>query len=146
MNIVKFPHFMLKQTATEVEVVNEQVIRLIRDMTSTMREHMGCGIAAPQVGVMKRIVIVSSTNGILAMINPVIAHMSKTSVQSTEGCLSLPGFHAAVCRAKVISVNYMDERGHMNWAEEFKGNDAIIIQHEVDHLNGTTIKDVALKI
>ena len=108
-------------------------------MLDTMYEEMGVGLAAPQVGILKRIVVIDIGEGPIIMINPEIL---ETSGEQTgeEGCLSLPGIHETVKRGDKIRVKYMDEN-FVEHEEEVEGYLARVMQHEFDHLDGKMFID-----
>lgn len=128
----------------------EGLASFIADMKDTLKEADGCGLAAPQVGVNKRILIVDGTD--LAdtydylkdfrrtMINPVIVEESEQTCEYSEGCLSVPGIYAEVTRPSVIKVEYYDENLN-KVTEEFKGFACRMVQHEMDHLDGNLFVD-----
>jgi peptide deformylase len=123
----------------------EGVSTLIKDMFAFAQANNGVGLAANQVGYNKRIIIVNTRGFKAAMINPVITK-GFGSVKSPEGCLSFPKGIVRVERAKQITVEWRDDHGEMQ-KQKFRGLEAMIIQHETDHLNGITIfpKEHALR-
>ena len=133
---------ILRMKCKPVREVNDSMRRLISDMFDTMYHSNGVGLAAPQIGILRRIVVIDDTQGHkLALINPEItAHEGEQT--STEGCLSLPGFQGEVKRYQKIHVEALNERGEQLGfdAEDFF---AVICQHELDHLEGILYKDKA---
>ncbi|NHB58869.1 peptide deformylase [Acinetobacter shaoyimingii] len=130
---------------TQQEISSEWIKQLTSAMFDTMLERQGVGIAAPQVYVSKRIIIVASRPNLrypdapemqpIVMINPEITQHSEKTVVGEEGCLSVPNERGQVARAEVISVRYLNLEGHMV-SQEFEGFPARVVQHEIDHLDG----------
>ena len=120
----------------------EDVSDLVRGMVKIMYEGKGVGLAANQVGDIRRVIIINADNFRKAIINPVITKTSKQTVKSVEGCLSFPKKEATIIRHKQITV----EGFTPDWKpfkQKLRGLTAICVQHEVDHLNGITcIKDL----
>ena len=153
LNILKYPDPFLKTKAEPVASVDAPVKKLIEDMIETMYKAKGIGLAATQVGVGKRIVILDvplrNEDGSRAerkqgkyltiLVNPEITEASG-SMTYEEGCLSIPGIHADVKRASAITVSALDRDGN---SIRFQADDllAIAIQHEVDHLDGILFID-----
>ena len=132
---------ILTKPCKPVKEMNERTIELIEDMFETMYESNGCGLAAPQVGILRRVVLVIETNvededdeEILELINPVIVS-SEGEQTGAEGCLSVPGEYGIVTRPSIVTVRAQDRDG--NWFE-YKGTGltARCICHELDHLDG----------
>ncbi|WNG24486.1 peptide deformylase [Cystobacter fuscus] len=142
--ILIWPDPVLKQKARPVARVDDTVRTLIRDMFETMYAAQGVGLAAPQVGVLQRIIVLDTRpsqpeSQPLAMINPeLIALEGKATYH--ESCLSIPGESEDVERAAVVTVRYLDEEGHEQ-TRVCDGLLAIAVQHETDHLNGTVYVD-----
>ncbi|MDO5156241.1 MAG: peptide deformylase [Eubacteriales bacterium] len=137
---------ILRKKCKEVKVVNDRIITLIDDMLETMYDANGVGLAAPQVGILKRIVVIDveyseEEDSSIIMINPEI--ISRDGEQTgDEGCLSLPGLVAEVTRPNHVVCRYYNEE--MEEMEiEGEGLLARAICHEVDHLDGVLYKDVA---
>jgi len=144
LNIKKYPEPILRQKALEVTNIDESILRLIDDMIETMLQAPGVGLAAPQVGISKRVIVVDLSGGsedrnIQCFINPEIidAFGSETG---EEGCLSLPGEFAYVKRASNIVLRALDGKG-IESKLELEGLPARIVQHEVDHLDGILFID-----
>ena len=126
---------VLRQVATPVREITAEIKRTIADMTETMWHQVGIGLAAPQVGLPHRILVMDDGNGgAQALINPVIENRSGT-IREEEGCLSLPGVFGMVERTKTITVRAMDADGKPV-SLEATGLKARIVQHELDHLDG----------
>lgn len=135
---------VLKQQCTEVEKIDKRIRKLLDDMAETMYDSEGIGIAAPQVGVPIRAVVVDVEKKRYDLINPVITYR-EGSVIDSEGCLSCPDFFGEVERAEKIRVKY---KTRFNKEKEIdaEGLLARCIQHEVDHLNGRLFIDIAKNI
>ena len=131
---------VLRQVATPVREITAEIKRIIADMTETMWHQVGIGLAAPQVGLPHRILVMDDGNGgAQALINPVIEDRSGT-IREEEGCLSLPGVFGVVERTKTITVRAMDADGKPV-SLEATGLKARIVQHELDHLDGVLFID-----
>ncbi|MFO7265165.1 MAG: peptide deformylase [Limnochordales bacterium] len=139
--IVKVPAEVLRRKAKPVKRVTKRVQKLIEDMVETMYHANGVGLAAPQVGVSEQIIVADDGNGLLCLINPRITYRAGHEVD-VEGCLSIPDIVAYVARATEIEVEGLDERGRPV-RHRLEGYLARIVQHEVDHLNGVLITDIA---
>ncbi|MCD6310629.1 MAG: peptide deformylase [Candidatus Eremiobacteraeota bacterium] len=134
---------VLRKQAKKIKKIDSLVLRILDDMAETMyaSKITGIGLAAPQVGVPQRLVVVDIGNGLYKMINPVILER-EGSVVDYEGCLSCPNIYGEVERAKRVVVKYMDEKGKTHRLE---GEDLLarVLQHEVDHLDGRLFIDIA---
>jgi len=131
---------VLRQVAAPVREITAEIERIIVDMTETMWHQIGIGLAAPQVGLPHRILVMDDgQGGAQALINPEIETRSGT-VREEEGCLSLPGIFGVVERSKTITVRAMDAAGKPV-SLEAAGLKARIVQHELDHLNGVLMFD-----
>lgn len=131
---------VLRQVATPVRDITAEIERIIADMTETMWHQVGIGLAATQVGLPYRILVMDDgKGGAQALINPVIESRSGT-IREEEGCLSLPGVFGVVERSKTISVKAVDADGKPV-ALEATGLKARIVQHELDHLDGVLFID-----
>jgi len=147
---------VLRQKALDVEVNMEGgLAQLVDDMIETMHHADGCGLAAPQIGISKRILVVdgnelSERYPYLAgfhreMINPVVTYQSEETSEYSEGCLSIPNVDADIVRPKVIKVRYLDKNLEEK-EEEFDNFAARMLQHELDHLEGIVFTDHARPI
>lgn len=144
--IKKFPDPILHKVASPVEQITDGIRILMRDMAETMYAADGVGIAAPQVGVGLRIACVDITGcdgdtglGLLKLINPEIIS-KEGEIEYEEGCLSVPTFYHKMKRARSLVVRYLDENGK-NRELAAEGLLAIVIQQEIDHLDGKLIID-----
>ena len=132
---------ILEKPCRPVTEVTERIQTLIDDMLETMYEHDGVGLAAPQVGVLKRIVVIDVGEGPIVMINPEILETSGEQT-GAEGCLSLPGKYGTVTRPNYVKAKYFDE----NMDEyEIEGEELLAraICHELDHLDGHMYTELA---
>ncbi len=144
LEIRKYPDKVLKQKASAVHTIDQDLQDLIDDMIETMYAAPGVGLAAPQVGVSKRLAVIDiSTKGaeipLLVLINPVIL-LQEGSIEFEEGCLSLPEYTAKIERAEKVIVRAMDRKGRETEMEA-EGLLAIAMQHEIDHLEGVLLID-----
>ena len=124
----------------EAELLTKKHQQFINEMKETMRASNGIGIAAPQVGIHKRIIIVDLDGRPEAFVNPRIVSASFRKVESEEGCLSVPGVYGIVKRHKSVRVEAINEDG-LPQAFDVDGLPAIIFQHEIDHLDGVLFID-----
>ena len=136
---------VLRQNTKRIAKVDDETRQLIREMLQTMYSNDGIGLAAPQVGVHKQLIVVdveldNPANPPLILINPTIKKFSKEICQAQEGCLSIPGVYMDVTRPQVVEVSYKDENGR---PRTIKAGDLLgrCIQHEMDHLNGVVFVD-----
>lgn len=129
---------VLRSPADKVTAFDSSLKRTVVDMQLVMIKDRGVGIAAPQVGISKRIALIKDENEVLVMVNPEIFNYSDETIESLEGCLSLPGRVYKVTRSSKVSVAYRDLTGALKYLYASKML-AIIVQHEVDHLNGILI-------
>lgn len=135
---------VLRIKAEKVTKFDKKLARLLKEMTTTMYMANGCGLAAPQIGLSKRIVVIDAGDGIVEMINPEIIKR-KGSVIGLEGCLSVPQFEGDVERSEFVTVKYQDRRGNVI-VEDAEALFAIAIQHETDHLEGVLFIDKAVTL
>lgn len=156
LGILTVPNPILSRRARPVgpDEFGEDLQRFISDLAETMYAAPGVGLAAPQVGDLRRIIVTDPGNAkreedengrptnprFAAMVNPVILEASRDKIVWEEGCLSVPDFNEDVTRPRRVHVRWLDELGRpqQRW---FDGYDAIVIQHEMDHLDGTVILD-----
>lgn len=141
--IVKHPDDVLRERAKEVTKFNANLHKLLDDMADTMYDADGVGLAAPQVGIAKRVFVVDADeeHGLLELINPEI--VSREGEQfGPEGCLSIPGLQGDVRRAQKVVIRAQDRYGN---PVEYTGTDLLAraFQHELDHLNGVLFIDLA---
>lgn len=144
LNIVVAGNPVLRMKAEEVKKIDKKLHRLLKDMAETMYAADGVGLAAPQVGVSKRIVVIDVGEGLLEMINPVIVK-KEGSVIGGEGCLSVPDYEGEVERAEYVECEFTDLNGKRLLLQT-DGLLAIAVQHELDHLDGVLFIDKAKSI
>lgn len=143
LNLVVYPDRRLHNISTPVETFNEQIKSLVRNMYATMHAHNGVGLAAIQVGVSKRVLIIEIERGKpMTFINPVIvgSNLEGKVFEWEEGCLSVPGYFEKRKRLESVVVRYQDVEG-VEHETELKRLYAFALQHEMDHLDGTTFID-----
>lgn len=130
---------VLREKSKPVSEVNDTIRTLLDDMAETMYHSEGCGLAAPQVGIARRIIVVDVGDGLIELINPVLLKGRGKQV-GEEGCLSVPGFWGDVERYKTILVEGLDRSGNTIQirAKDFT---AVALQHEMDHLDGILFTD-----
>lgn len=144
--IVKDPDPVLRQIAKPVPKITANIHKLLDDMADTMYEAQGVGLAAPQIGILKRVIVmdVGDDHGLIELVNPEIIHTEGEQF-GPEGCLSIPGLSGDVARAQKVTVQGLNRLG-----EEvvITGEDLLArcILHEVDHLNGVLFTDLATKV
>lgn len=144
-NVVTEGDEILRKKCREVTEVTDRIRMTMEDMMETMREQAGVGIAAPQVGVMRRMFIAEPEPGrVYYMINPVMLEQSGLQVDD-EGCLSVPGLIGSVERPAYIKMEAMDLDGEKH-VYEFEDFDARVMCHEYDHLDGILYIDKATNI
>lgn len=138
--IVTYPDPILRRKSEEIEFVDDELSKFIERMQDIMYEKDGVGLAAPQIGVSKRIIVVDDGKGLINLINPIITGTNDQRESVEEGCLSLPGIRVSVNRPTFVKVEGLDINGNpVNY--ETDGLLARIFQHEIDHLNGILIID-----
>ena len=149
-NIIIEPDPILRKKSDYVERVDDEIRKLMQDMLKTMYDAPGIGLAAIQIGILKRIVVIDISKdedkkSPLFLVNPEIIHRSKETSTYEEGCLSLPGQFAEIERPSECLVKYIDYYGK---EKEIKAHGllATCIQHEIDHLNGILFIDYLSKL
>lgn len=143
LSILIYPDPKLQTVAQAVETVDDTVRTLITDMFETMYAAKGIGLAATQVDVHRRVVVMDvseARNERIVLINPEIEWYSEERISGDEGCLSIPGIYDCVERAAQVHVRALDENGNSRVIEA-DGLLAVCIQHEIDHLNGKLFVD-----
>lgn len=144
MEIKKYGQECLKKKALPVKEINAEIRKLVQDMIETMHEAKGVGLAANQVGILLRIIVVDTSEvdprtNLMALINPEILKAEGLE-EMEEGCLSLPGVCIKIKRPKKITVKSLNIKGEPILTE-VNGLCARAIQHEIDHLNGRVLLD-----
>ncbi len=140
-NIVKFGDEILRKKCREVTVFDDKLWVLLDDMYETMTNAKGVGLAAPQVGILRRVVVIDIGEGRIELINPVITAM-KGKKREIEGCLSAPGEWGYVTRPQKVKVTAQNRYGK---EIKLEGEDLLAkaFCHEIDHLNGIIFTDLA---
>lgn len=136
-NVRKYPDDILRKKSREIIIKNENMDKLkllIEDMFDTLKVNDGIGLAAVQVGILKRLIVIEYENKKYVLINPIIVE-AEGSQMCEEGCLSFPNEFFSVNRPTSIIVEYLDENGEKQVLNE-KGVLAVVLSHETDHLDG----------
>lgn len=144
--IVQDPDPILREKSKPVTKFNANLHKLLDDMAETMYHANGVGLAAPQIGILKRVIVIDTgdEHGLIEMVNPEI--IAREGEQfGPEGCLSIPGINGDVRRAMKVKVRGRDRYGN-EFTMEGEGLLARAFQHEVDHLNGVLFTDLAERI
>lgn len=142
-NILKDGDEILRKKSREVTEINDNILILLDDMADTMYKANGAGLAAPQVGVLRRVVVIDIGEGLVELINPVIKE--QTGQQTTiEGCLSIPGIWGEVERPARVVVEALNRKGEKITIES-EGFMAQAVCHEVDHLDGILFTDKVIR-
>lgn len=153
--IITVPDPVLRQVSKPVEKVDKKVLDLVKDLKDTLKsahDPKGIGISAPQIGILKRVLLIVLKNKVITVINPAIISFSKKKLsqvmpkkkQFMEGCLSVPNYWAFIDRPNIVKVKYLDQNGEPR-ETEFEGRDSSLFQHEFDHLDGILFIDRALE-
>ena len=138
-------HPVLRSKSSAVKKINQAVLKLLEDMAETMYEYKGVGLAAPQIGINRRLLVLDpGEERLMKLINPRLVEMEGTEA-GPEGCLSLPGLYGEVPRAASVVVEALDPAGKPLRIEA-EGFLARILQHEIDHLEGTLFIDRAVRL
>lgn len=156
--IITLPDPVLRRKARAVTTFDKKLQTLIDDMIETMREAPGVGLAAPQVGISDRLIVVEyyenaqaeeaedeTKKKVWVMLNPEIAKSSKEKVMGVEGCLSIPNLVGEVERHEAVQIKALNRRGQPMRLKA-SGWLARIFQHEIDHLNGVVFTDLATRV
>ena len=155
LNIITLPDKRLRQVASPLQRVDDLIRQHMLDMVDTMKHENGIGLAANQVAILKRIIVVDIASSDdedraegfypLMMANPQIIWQSEETASFNEGCLSLPGEEVNVIRPRAIKLKYLDFNNQEQILESSQLL-ARVVQHEIDHLNGVTIIDYLSKL
>jgi len=140
LEIKKYPDPILRKKCQEVKVITEEIKRLSQEMIETLTKNQGVGLAVPQIGELKRMIVVQTEKGPQTFINPKIIKKTKETIIDEEGCLSFPGLFLKIKRAKWVEIEALNEKGEKIHLET-KGLPARIFQHEIDHLDGILFID-----
>ena len=138
-NIRKLGDDILRKKCRPVETIDERVLTLLDDMAETMYEANGVGLAAPQIGILKRIVVIDIGEGLIELINPEILSV-EGNIKDLEGCLSVPGKCGYVVRPETVTVSALDRNGE-KIVITGSGLLAKAFCHEIDHLDGIVFVD-----
>lgn len=148
--IVTADNKVLRKKAKPVKKVDKKVKNIIKDLKETLeaqKDPEGVGLAAPQIGKSLKIFVFVSEDGIKTVINPKVIEIAKKEnekPEAMEGCLSIPHYYGPLTRPEFITIEYLNEKGK-KIKETFKGFEAQIVQHEIDHLKGTLFTDRLLE-
>jgi peptide deformylase len=134
---------ILRKKSRKIEKIDKRILTLLKDMEETMREADGIGLAAPQVGILRRVVVIDIGEGILKIVNPEIKEF-EGEVVDIEGCLSVPGLSGTVSRPERVKLYYTNENNE-EVELEAEGLLARAICHEVDHLDGILYTDKVIE-
>ncbi|MFH1714263.1 MAG: peptide deformylase [Candidatus Nealsonbacteria bacterium] len=140
MEVVKYPSPILRKKAEEVSEITPEIKKLVEEMVQVLEKEKGSGLAAPQIGISKRVIVFETGEGTAALINPKIIKKGKDKFIDTEGCLSFPGLWLKIKRPRTIEVEATDLKGEkVKLSAEYMV--ARILQHELDHLDGVLFTD-----
>jgi len=128
----------LRKKSKKIEKIDNEIRDLAFKMAKIMKENKGIGLAACQIGYLKRVVVINEENGFIVFINPVILQKSKEKSEMEEGCLSLPECYIKIKRSNKIKVRALDLEGK-EVVLELEDLEARVVQHEIDHLDGILI-------
>ncbi len=131
---------LLRKKSRPVKEVDARIKALLDDMLETMYDDNGVGLAAPQIGILRRLIVLDVGQGPMKLVNPEIIKESEETQLDVEGCLSVPNLNGTVVRPQTIRVRYLDENGE-NKLVEASGLFARCIYHEIDHLDGILFRD-----
>jgi len=140
LDITIYPNPVLKKKAEPVQRIDETTRALLDEMADVMYQKDGVGLAAPQVGISKRIIVVDIGNGLMHLINPEIVLCKGEKKTVEEGCLSFPGIRVDVSRPESVVVGGLNAKGERVEISA-EGMAARVFQHEIDHLNGILMID-----
>ena len=143
LEILNYPDARLRTVAKPVTQVDDRIRQIVKDMAETMYDAQGIGLAATQVNIHQRIIVVDVTedrNGLRVLINPEVISSSAQTKVHQEGCLSVPGVYDEVERPDLVRIRCLDENGE---TQEFEADGllSVCIQHEMDHLQGKVFVD-----
>jgi len=142
-NIRKDGDEVLRKISKKVDTIDDRILNLLKDMADTLYEEEGVGLAAPQVGILKRIVVIDVGQGLIELINPEIIEASGEQVVA-EGCLSIPDVFGEVKRPAKVRVRAQNAKGE---TVEYVGEELLAraFCHEIDHLDGILFKDKVVR-
>jgi len=144
LEVLRYPNSILRKKCDVIETIDDEVVRLARDMLETMYDGNGIGLAAPQVGISRQLIVLDIGDGPLALINPKIVEAEGSDTME-EGCLCLPGINVDVERSARVRVTGLDPKGE---ELDIDADDLLAraLQHEIDHLSGKLIIDKVSKL
>jgi peptide deformylase len=150
MQIIVAPDIRLTHVASNIKNIDKTIELTLDRMLNCMYENNGIGLAATQVGLSKRLVVIDCSSGDnkknpIKFINPEVVELSESNIEFEEGCLSLPDQYANVIRPSFVVVKYRDIKGKLH-KNKFEGLEGTCIQHEIDHLNGKLFVDHISKL
>ena len=150
MQIIVAPDIRLTHVAANVKNIDKTIELTLDRMLNCMYENNGIGLAATQVGLSKRLIVIDCSSGDnkkkpIKFINPEVVELSESNIEFEEGCLSLPDQYANVIRPSFVVVKYRDIKGKLH-KNKFEGLEGTCIQHEIDHLNGKLFVDHISKL
>ena len=145
--IVTSPDERLRAECAPVEVIDDEVKAIVKRMAKAMYKYEGCGIAAPQIGVLRQIVVIDcewdgdkhGKKDPIVLINPVVVEQSEEKAVGSEGCLSIPGISVDIARSTSVTVRALDLEGRLMQYEAANNLFCVCLQHEIDHLHGITM-------
>ncbi len=143
-NIVKEGDEVLRKKCRPVDKIDERILTILDDMAETLYDSGGVGLAAPQVGILRRIVVIDVGEGLIELINPEITE-TEGEISDSEGCLSIPGKYGEVVRPARVKVKALDRRGE---EVTYEGTELLAraFCHEIDHLDGILYIDRAQQV
>ena len=144
LEVLRYPNSILRKKCALIETIDAEVVQLARDMLETMYEDKGIGLAAPQVGITRQLIVLDIGDGPLALINPKIIEAEGSDTME-EGCLCLPGINVDVERSARVRVTGLTPKGE---EVDIDADELLAraLQHEIDHLSGTLIIDKVSKL
>ncbi len=140
LGIKKYPDSVLRKKCAQVEEITDKEVKLFEEMLFTMRYFAGIGLAAPQIGIAKNLIVVDMGEGAIRLANPVILKTKGLGKRWEEGCLSIPGIGVTINRPEEVIVSGLNEKGKVVELEARRLL-ARVLQHEIDHLQGKLIID-----
>ena len=149
--IITIPDPVLRENCTPIEDITPELTTLMQDMLETMYDAPGVGLAAPQINIPIRLIVMDAAQkedeekDPIIMINPVVLSSSDERSVYEEGCLSIPEYFAEIERPAIVKVGYRDENGD-NQEKDCEGLLGTVVQHEIDHLNGVLFIDYLSKL
>jgi peptide deformylase len=144
LEVLRYPNSILRKKCDAIETIDDEILQLAHDMLETMYEDKGIGLAAPQVGIIRQLIVLDIGDGPLALINPKVVEAEGSDIME-EGCLCLPGINIDVERSERVRVTALDTKGD---AVDIDADDLLAraLQHEIDHLSGKLIIDKISKL